>query len=122
MCALYAYPGTSLSTSAARDVPTAARVAEALAPGRRDGDRVLQLDEPALGVVQLRLDRDHHSGLQLLVAVPGGVPGEGVRHEPGSLVADDAHAVSGEEHLVARRALPQGAVRVLEDLRADGAR
>ncbi|NKX17481.1 hypothetical protein HGG75_27940 [Ochrobactrum pseudogrignonense] len=90
---MWATPGLCLFKSSAGHVPSAAMITETFAAISRDGDSVLKLDKAALGMMELCLDGDDHSGLERLFAIMSGVLREGSAHEPRSLMTDDAHAM-----------------------------
>ena len=102
-------------------VPAAAAFAIDVAALVGDHDRVLELDESALGMRQRGLDRDHHAGLERplgVVVVIGHRAGGG---QPRRLVAHQPHAVGEEVHVVVVLGLAHQRVGRRVDLAAHGA-
>ena len=103
-CGLDPMPGDRIHGHAGiRFQPRA--VTEGLIAVRGHGDGVFELDEAPSRMRQCGLNRDDHPGFQRRVGVVGGIGNGAARGQTRRFVADDAHAVGDETHLLAVRGL-----------------
>src|SRR5215467_11752262 len=65
-----------------------------------DHHGIFKLDEAAFGMLQRRLDRHDHSGLQRLVGIIAIVLDRAAAGEPGRLVTDQSHSMGQEVQVV----------------------
>jgi hypothetical protein len=102
----------------AEDVPVATVGRDVLTAIGCDDDRVFELDESDLWIGDVRLDRDHHVGLERAVAVRWRMGRRTVRDEPRRLVCQEPHAVGVKGHPLGIRESGDARMRRLRDFTA----
>src|ERR1700756_3955107 len=101
----------SPSERSTAEIPAAAALAKNLVAGFGDHDRFLELDEATLWMFQRGFDRHHHAGLKRQPRVGIVIGDRPRRRQARRLVADEAHAVGEEFHVVAQLRLLQSFFR-----------